>query len=155
MGTITIRVRDSAGMLTVWFPGLELSAYTTKVKLREGLSEYQKRQAADEERVAKIDELEMAQESFINYLESVSRKQVLPDGMVVYIIKNPSSLSKVDFSVITSRKAVALPIYFIDNQKNLAALWLNGKFLTKEDPEFDLYLVGFSRTKFCDELSIV
>jgi len=102
-----------------------------------------------------MDEIALIQDSFVNYLESVSHKQILPDGMVVYTIKNPKSLSKVDFSVITNYKAAVRPIYFVDDKGDLAALWVDGKFWTKENPEFDLYLPGFRMTKFDDRLSIV
>ena len=155
MKAISVRVKDRKGYLTVWFPGLSVSAYTTKVELRGRLSQYEKDIKANKSHIQKMDEIALIQDSFVNYLESVSHKQILPDGMVVYTIKNPKSLSKVDFSVITNYKAAVRPIYFVDDKGDLAALWVDGKFWTKENPEFDLYLPGFRMTKFGDRLSIV
>ena len=148
MKAISLKVKHGNEELRVWFPGLELQAYTTMIKLIEDLPFYTKEATANTNWLLEVDKRILNQESFVESLESVSDKQVLEDGVVVYTIRNISYLSEVDFSKIIG-STVSWPVYFVNEDKDLIAIWFDGRFIDDENSvEFRRFLYGFARTRF-------
>jgi len=148
MKAISLKVKHGNEELSVWFPGLELQAYTTMIKLIEDLPFYTKEATANTNWLLEVDKRILNQESFVESLESVSDKQVLEDGVVVYTIRNISYLSEVDFSKIIG-STVSWPVYFVNEDKDLIAIWFDGRFIDDENSvEFRRFLSGFARTRF-------
>lgn len=152
---ISIRVKYGREGLTVWFPGLQLQAYTTKVKLVGRWSDYKKGISVNEEEMLRNEILAKDQSMFIESLERISDKEILSDGMTVYTVRKVSDLPKIDFSLVISNKSIPRPVYFVDEDGDLVVVEINGRFIDDENSvEFRHYLSGFARTKFLDKPSI-